>query len=103
MTVKEFIARYNNKEKFSERELKNPFWGYIELEPDDNCAWSIDDTSYEPDRWNYLKEVIHEFNGRYFCFFAYLGNTESQKNEFSIQPQEVKPVEVTVTKWKVIE
>lgn len=100
MTVKEFIARYDNKEEFSEKELENLFWEDMELEPDDNCAWRVDEISYEPDRWSYLREVFHKLNGRYFCFSAYLGNTEYQENEFSIQPQEVEPVEVTVTQWR---
>lgn len=99
MTYKEFLTKYDNRETFSTKELRDLFYGDTETDEDDSLI-EIDYITYEPDDWSYKAENIVRINGRYFSFSAWLGNTECQDNEYDIQPQEVEPVQVTVTQWR---
>lgn len=101
MTVKEFLTRYDNKEIFTEDELKDIYWGDFE---GDECSEEIDEEIAEKRRWSQFVYKYVMISGRYFCLTADIGLTEYQDNSYDYQPEEVKPVEkvITVTEWVTI-
>ena len=98
MTVKEFLTRYDNKETFTEDELRDIYWG--DLEGDEGVE-EIDEEIEEKRRWSQFVYKYVMIGGRYFCLTADIGLTEYQDNSYDYQPEEVKPVEkvITVTEW----
>ena len=101
MTVKEFLTRYDNKEIFTEDELRDIYWGDFEGE---ECSEEIDEEIDEKRRWSQFVYKYVMIGGRYFCLTADIGLTEYQDNEYDYQPEEVRPVEkvITVTEWVTI-
>ena len=103
MTVKEFLTRYDNNEKFTEDELHDLYCGDIEAEDGDEIEEM--DTAYdEQRRWSRYETVYMRFNDRYFDFTADIGLTEYQENCYDIQPVEVTPIQkvVVVTTWEEV-
>lgn len=100
MTVKEFLTRYDNKETFTEDELKDIYWGDFE-DDDDEWVEEIDEETDEKRRWSQFVYKYIRIRSRYFCLTADIGLTEYQDNEYNYQPIEVKPVNkiITVTEW----
>lgn len=85
MTEQEFLTRFDNQEKFSERELSDLRWEFKEIE-----------TNYGDNRrWTRSATTIFQIGERYFALDWEEGLTESQENEFWDQPYEVYPKEVT--------
>lgn len=95
MTVKEFLTRYDNKEKFTERELQEIYWGDIEEEDGDEI-YEVDVTYGDKGRWSRYETKYIYVNGRYFDLTADIGLTEYQDNYYDCQPREVKRVQKTV-------
>ena len=108
MTIKEFLARYDEGEDFDEYELKDIFWLDFDQEDDDTCTL-IESEYDEPRRWqrNHTKYV--EINGRYFELNADEALTELQDTQYWCQPQEVsfkqetKIITVVENIWTPIE
>lgn len=103
MTVKEFLTRYDNKEKFTERELQEIYWGDIEEEDGDEF-YEVDVTYGDKGRWSRYETKYICVNGRYFDLTADIGLTECQENYYDCQPREVKRVQKTVVveTWEVV-
>lgn len=101
MTVKEFLTRYDNKEIFTEDELKDIYWGDFE---GDEGSEEIDEEIDEKRRWSQFVYKYIMIGGRYFCLTADIGLTEYQDNAYDYQPEEVRPVEkvITITEWVTI-
>jgi glutamine cyclotransferase len=99
MTVNEFLQRYDNKDTFTEDEIHDLYCGDIEGEIEE-----IEEIEGEHYRWVYCNTKILKMQDRYFDVSAYIGLTEMQDNEYTIQPFEVRPVEkvVVVTSWEEI-
>ena len=99
MTVSEFLQRYDNKDTFTEDEIHDLYCGDIEGEIEE-----IEEIEGEHHRWMYYNTKILKMQDRYFDVTAYLGLTELQDNEYTIQPFEVRPVEkiVVITSWEEI-
>ena len=98
MTTKEFLKRYDNKIYFTEQELEDLWWDDL-LE---THAPVVQDEEYDqPDRWNILVTKVIQIDDRYFMIYKYQGNTEYQENYYDVQPDEVHPVEKTITVWEV--
>lgn len=103
MTVNEFLTKYDNKETFNEDELKDLYWGDIEIE--DGMEWEeIDEEIEDKRRWSQFIYKYVMIGGRYFCLTADIGLTEYQDNEYNYQPQEVKRTKkaVIVDCWEPI-
>jgi hypothetical protein len=97
MTTKEFLQRYDDSGYFTEQELEVLWWDDL-LE---THAPTVQDEEYsEPDRWNILVNKVIQVDDRYFMIYKYQGNTEYQENYYGIQPDEVYPVEKTITVWE---
>lgn len=43
MTIKEFLTRYDNKETFTENELRDIYWGGLEWDDDDEGVQEIEE------------------------------------------------------------
>lgn len=94
MSNEEFLTRYDNGEKFTEEELSDLRWEFVEV-----------DTQYgENHRWNRPATTIFRVEDRLFALDWWQGLTEMQENEFYDQPYEVKEVKkmVEVTEYKKI-
>lgn len=100
MTVKDFLNKYDNEERFNEDELRDLYWGDLE-EDDDDLVQQIEEEADEKRRWSQIITKILKINGRYFSVYGDIGLTEYQDDSFDIQPTEVMPVEkvVTITEW----
>ena len=95
MTVKEFLTRYDNKEVFNEGELKDLYWGDMEIE--DGMEWEeIDEEIEDKRRWSQFIYKYVMIGGRYFCLTADIGLTEYQDNEYNYQPEEVRRTQKTI-------
>lgn len=103
MTVKEFITRFDNNERFDEYALHDLFWGDLVCEDSDSIDL-IDEGEGDHHRWNYCAYKVYKINGRNFMFDAFLALTENQEDYFDIQPREVRAIEKTivVTDWEEI-
>ena len=103
MTVKEFLTRYDNKDKFTEKELQEIYWGDIEEEDGDE-VYEIDTLYGDKGRWSRYETKIFSFNERYFDITADIGLTECQDNYFDCQPVEVQRIQKTiiVDTWEAI-
>ena len=104
MTVKEFLTRYDNKETFTENELKDIYWGDLEWDDDDEGVQEIEEEADEIRRWSQFVYKYIKIGDRFFCLTADIGLTEYQDNEYNYQPEEVIPVEkvITVTEWVIV-
>lgn len=94
MSNKEFLTRYDNGEKFTEEELSDLRWEFVEV-----------DTQYgENHRWNRPATTIFRVEDRLFALDWWQGLTEMQENEFYDQPYEVKEVKkmIEITEYKRI-
>ena len=94
MSNKEFLTRYDNGEKFTEEELSDLRWEFVEV-----------DTQYgENHRWNRPATTIFRVEDRLFALDWWQGLTEMQENEFYDQPYEVKEVKkmVEITEYERI-
>lgn len=94
MEEKEFLAKYDNGEKFTEEELSDLRWEFVEV-----------DTQYgENHRWNRPATTIFRVEDRLFALDWWQGLTEMQENEFYDQPYEVKAVKkmIEVTEYKKV-
>lgn len=94
MEEKEFLAKYDNGEKFTEEELSDLRWEFVEV-----------DTQYgENHRWNRPATTIFRVEDRLFALDWWEGLTEMQEHEFYDQPYEVKEVKkmVEITKYERI-
>ena len=100
MKSSEFLKLYDEKYQFTEEELHDLFWGDL---IDDNCEFIEKDVD-ENRRWSAMNCRYYKIGNRYFGFYGDLGLTEYQEDEFSIQPQEVRPIQkkIIVTTWEVI-
>ena len=100
MTIKEFIMKFNNQERFERDELRDLFYGDVE-EDDDDEGYEVDCIEHRNRRWSRIEEKILKINGRYFSVSGDIGLTEHCDNEFDIQPVEVEPREkvITITEW----
>lgn len=101
MTTKEFLGRYDSNDEFSETELEDLWWDDLL----DVHAPTVRDKEYgEPDRWNTLVDKVIKIEDRYFMIYRYEGNTECQETYYDVQPDEVYPVEktITITCWEGI-
>lgn len=95
MTVKEFLTRYDNKEVFNEGELKDLYWGDMEIE--DGMEWEeIDEEIEDKRRWSQFIYKYVMIGGRYFCLTADIGLTEYQDDEYNYQPEEVRRTQKTI-------
>lgn len=95
MNANEFITKFDNKEDFTEEELKKiVFYGMNGI---DN-SWEKEGGDH---RWHREMTTIIQIGDRYFSFDWMKGLTEYQQDYFYDQPYEVKPVEktVVVTEW----
>ena len=94
MLDEEFLTRYDNGEKFTEEELSDLRWEFVEV-----------DTQYgENHRWNRPATTIFRVEDRLFALDWWQGLTEMQENEFYDQPYEVKEVKkmIEITKYERI-
>ena len=94
MSNEEFLAKYDNGEKFTEEELSYLRWEFVEV-----------DTQYgEKHRWNRPATTIFRVEDRLFALDWWEGLTEMQEHEFYDQPYEVKAVKkmIEVTKYERI-
>lgn len=94
MEEKEFLAKYDNGEKFTEEELSDLRWEFVEV-----------DVQYgENHRWNRPATTIFRVEDRLFALDWWEGLTEMQENEFYDQPYEVKEVKkmIEITKYERI-
>lgn len=93
MEDKEFITRFDNKEKFSEKEIRSLVW---EMD-------TVEEIEGEDRRWSRTIQTIFKADDRYFSIYWEKGLTEMQENEYYYQPEEVKLVEetktITVRNW----
>lgn len=92
MTDKEFITRYANGEKFTEEELSDLRWEFVE----------VDKQYGENHRWNRPVTTIFRVKDRLFALDWWEGLTEIQENEFYDQPYEVKEVKkiIEITEYE---
>lgn len=92
MEEKEILTKINNKEEFTERELRDLLDFEIEQDKGEDRRWTREVTS------------ILKIGDRYFALNWGQGLTESQLNEYYEQPYEVMLVEtqkvVTVREWR---
>lgn len=89
MTITDFLTRYDNKEKFTEGECRDLFWGDdVDCEEHEVCE--VEEISHDKRRWSQVVAKYVRIDDRYFCFAADIGLTECQDNEYWIQPQEVR-------------
>lgn len=108
MTVKEFLARYDEGERFDEHELKDIFWLDLLEDEDDNCTL-IESEYGEPRRWQRSYTRWVNINGRFFELNADEALTELQDTDYWQQPQEVsfrqetKVITVVENIWTPIE
>lgn len=94
MEEKEFLVKYDNGVEFTEEELSDLRWEFVEV-----------DTQYgENHRWNRPATTIFRVEDRLFALDWWQGLTEIQENEFYDQPYEVKAVKkvVEITKYERI-
>ena len=103
MTVKEFLKRYDNKERFTDRELRDIYWGDLEADADDE-VYEEDEEYGDKGRWSRYETKYYCINNRYFACTADIGLTEYQENYYNIQPTEVKRVKklVEVISWEAV-
>ena len=80
MTDTEFLWRFDDSDKFSERELSIMPW-----------EMNVVETIYgDNDRWTRPVQTVFEVQGRLFALDWEEGLTENQENEFFDQPYEVE-------------
>ena len=99
MTNKEFLKRYDKKKSLTEVELKQ-LWRNELL---DEVPEIVRDEEYSiPGRWNIPVDKVIKVEDRYFMIYQYRANTEYQDTEYDWQPDEVYPVEktITITCWE---
>lgn len=92
MSNKEFLIKYDNGEEFTEEELSDLRWEFVEV-----------DTQYgENHRWNRPVTTIFRVKDRLFALDWWEGLTEGQENEFYDQPYEVKEVKkiIEITEYE---
>ena len=94
MTTKEFLERYDSNDEFSETELEDLWWNdLLDVEIPE-----VGEEKYaEPDRWNTSVSKVIQVEDRYFMIYQYRANTECQESYYDQQPDEVYPVEKTIT------
>ena len=108
MTVKEFLSRYDEGERFEEKELEEIFDCDFDEESDDHC-YIVEDKYDEPRRWQRSHWRWVKINGRYFAVHCDEALTELQDTEYYRQPQEVsfkqetKVITVVENIWTPIE
>ena len=87
-----FLKKFDNKEKFTEEELRELIFG----------GYEVDLIVGENLRWNRYVTSIIEINDRFFAIEWSQGLTELQLNEFDEQPYEVKMIEkqIIVKDWQ---
>ena len=99
MTTKEFLYRFDNKDYFTEEELRDLWWSDLL----DEYAPEVGAEEYSsPDRWNTMVTRVIQVEDRYFMLYKYKGNTEYQETYYDMQPDEVYPVEKTIIVWEGI-
>ena len=93
MEDKEFITRFDNKEKFSEKEIRSLVW---EMD-------TVEEIEGEDRRWSRGMQTIFKADDRYFSICWEKGLTEMQEDEYYDQPEEVSLIEetktITVKNW----
>ena len=101
MKNKEFLDRYDAKDKFSEDELEMMAWGESPTKSE-----LIEENAGDEGRWYRYMNTIFEVDNRYFSLNWSRGLTECQENEYMYQPVEVKLHEyektITVREWEEI-
>lgn len=101
MTNKEFLDRYDTKDKFSENELKMMAWGEYPTESE-----LIEEDAGDEGRWYRCINTVFKVDNRYFSLIWERGLTECQDNEYMYQPTEVKLHEyertIIVREWEEI-
>ena len=101
MDTKEFIAKFDNKERFTEEELRKIVWDGI-----DGDEYNFIKTEEGKDlRWERPMTEIFQVNDRYFAIPWMKGLTEYQENFYNYQPYEVRPVEkaIIITEYVAVE
>lgn len=99
MTTKDFLDIYDSKSYFVEEQLEALWWDEL-LDIDTPV---IGEEEYgEPGRWDTCVSKVIKVENRYFQIYRLQGNTEYQETTYPYQPDEVKPVEKTITVWEVI-
>ena len=76
MTVKEFLSRYDEGERFDEKELEEIFDCDLDEESDDRC-YIVEDKYDEPRRWQRSHWRWVEINDRYSCLAKHCIRTDS--------------------------
>ena len=95
MTTKEFFDRYDNKDNFTEDELYRLWIGDLF---EDYSPTQVGEEEYdEPHRWNIPISQVVKIEDRYFMIYCFQGLTECQESYYDQQPDEVYPVEKTIT------
>lgn len=94
MTITEFLTRYDNKETFSEGELRDLYWG--DVDDEDHEVYEIEESYHDKRRWSRVECRYMQIDNRYFCFSADIGLTECQDDTYWIQPKEVSRTQKTV-------
>lgn len=80
MDDSEFLWRFDEGDKFSERELSIMPW-----------EMNVVETIYgDNDRWTRPVQTVFEVQGRLFALDWFQGLTENQEHEFFDQPYEVE-------------
>lgn len=93
MTTKEFLNRYDNKDYFSEEELRDLWWDDL---LDEHAPVVRDEEYGSPSRWNIPVDKVIQVEDRYFIIYQYRAATEYQETQYDWQPDEVYPVEKTI-------
>lgn len=82
MSEKEFIERFDSKERFTEKELRN-----IVFEDTDIQVYK--ETEEDHGRWTFFMTTIIKVGDRYFSIDWQKGLTENQDNYFGNHPEEI--------------
>ena len=86
MDEKEFLNRFDNGEEFTEEELSDFRWEFIEV----NVKYG------DNHRWNRPVTTVFRVEDRLFALEWWEGLTEMQEHEFYKQPYEVEEIEKTI-------
>ena len=98
MKTQEFLDRYDSKQGFTEDELYRIWINDTE----DGFEEVREEELGEPHRWNIPVDKVIKVGDRYFMIYCFQGLTECQESYYDQQPDEVYPVEktITITCWE---
>lgn len=98
-TADDFLAVYDNGDKFTEKEIK------LLAYSDTNFSKMVEQEEGDSGRWNQYMTTIIKVKDRYFGVGWQAGLTEYQENIYDGPVYEVKPVKkmVEITEWVAVE